>query len=218
MIEKPIFEFRRSAIRGVSLAFVSLSLVIDQSTATSVSGKMPPIQQNTTAVPIPILYKHFFAHVRQLDNEADQLDKSGKNGGKYRQYYQQQLGFSDAQFNYVRTAAHNTQQADNIDQKAKQIIVEFRKKIAEGSTANDGSLPPIPQELRDLKIQRDQLLSSQIAQLKQQLGPKASETLDHLIQTSFTSRVSMPPVIAPSRQQLKGRNLTLPPLDTEPRH
>lgn len=162
MIDKSTFKLRRPAIRCALLAFVSLGLAIGQPTATVVATKTPRIQQNTPSVPMPILYKHFFAHLRKLDNEADQLDKSGNNGSKYRQYYQQQLGFSDAQFSYVRTAAHNTQQADDIDQKAKQIIVQFRSQMAHGSTARDGSLPPVPQELRELKIRRDQLLSSKL--------------------------------------------------------
>lgn len=176
-------------------------------------GKSSMTSHSSLEIPQTVLYKHFFAHLRQLDSEADQLDKSGKSGNRYRNYYQQHLGFSNTQFSHVRDMAYSTQQFDAIDQKAKQIIVEFRRQMARGSASGERSLPPVPQELHDLKIQRDQLLSSQITELKQQLGPHAADTLDKLIRSSFTAHASVAPVIAPGQQQLKQRNLSLPPLD-----
>lgn len=119
MMKRCMLKLRKPAIRGALLALVPIALAIGQSTTASIAGKTPAMQQRTMAVPMPILYKHFFAHIRQLDNEADQLDKSGKDGSKHRRYYQQRLGFSNAQFGHVRDTAHNTQQADDIDQRAK---------------------------------------------------------------------------------------------------
>lgn len=176
---------------------------------------LTPLRGRSSDVPLPILYRHFFAHMRQLDREAaqmDRMDKSGNNGRKYRRYYQQRLGFSDAQFSYVRHAAQDTQKTDEIDQQAQEIIANFRSQIAHGSTSGDGSMPPVPQKLRDLKKQRDEILSSQIAQLKQQLGPKASAEMDSLVLSTFTTHLGIKPVGSSITRGQKHRNLDLPSL------
>ncbi|MBV9611326.1 MAG: hypothetical protein JO091_02590 [Acidobacteriaceae bacterium] len=118
----------------------------------------------------------------------------------------------------MRNAAEQAKQVDAIDAQAKDIIAAFRKQIANGSSSPSSPLPPVPQQLRALKVQRDQLLLSQVDQLKEQLGPQASQRLKTTIRGSFTAHISVAPVVNTTQQRAKGRDLTLPPLAASAAH
>ncbi|MBV9611327.1 MAG: hypothetical protein JO091_02595 [Acidobacteriaceae bacterium] len=43
-------------------------------------------QQSSADMPMIVLYKHFFAHLRQLDEQPQTRQTSGKSGAAYKSY------------------------------------------------------------------------------------------------------------------------------------
>lgn len=87
---------KRSLFSIFMAAILSSAAIAQQS---SPAAHASPMQQ--PSVPIEFLYRHFFAHVAQLEQEADSAERLRKNGTAYRNYYQKQLGFSALEFSQV---------------------------------------------------------------------------------------------------------------------
>ena len=172
------------------------------------------VRPGSRSVPLNVLYRHFFAHMMQLDSKADQLDKAGEVGMSFRKYYQKRLGFTDGQFSKVREAAAGTEaQVEQIDSQARDLIMQFRKELAVAPSGGS-ALPAPPAELKELQIRRDNLVAPEVRQLKKLLGPEASSRLDDAVVSAFGRGVKIQSLN--SLRKSSRPDLTLPSFDQVP--
>ncbi len=181
-------------LRSICLVAGSLVSVYGQSVSGTPNVVSPAASapESSHTVPISVLYRHFLAHVVQLDAEADRLQHQGKDGSAYRSHYQKSLGFSDEQFAKVRQVAVDSKDNINkLDAQAHGIIVAFRQQLAKQVPGNPSTIPPLPPELAQLNAQRDLLLRSELSRLQQSLGPRDSRTLTRLVTSQFGPHIKV---------------------------
>jgi len=153
----------------------------------------------TQPQPIPshVLYEQFVRYQNHLDRVAANAVLQGKDGSDFRNHFQQKVGFTDAQFALVRTAAQQLETDLNAqDAKARVVINAFRQ-AHQGATP-PATVPPPPAELAQLQAQRDQMVNDEIAILKTALGSTAAAKLDDVIQKEMGPNVKYQSIAVPN--------------------
>lgn len=202
---------KRSLFSIFMVAVLSLAAFAQQNSGAAHASAMQP-----RIVPMEFLYRHFFAHVAQLEQEANSADRAGQNGTAYRNYYQKQLGFSDIEFSRVRSTALETHnEVEQIDAKARDIVRAFREQLAGREILGQAALPPPPTELKELKKERDALVSAAIGKLKTSLGTDAAARLDSMVAAKFTVQEKPQTALAQTAEHTP--NLSAPALERVPR-
>lgn len=175
-----------------------------------------PVQSagaSTHQVPLPLLYRHFLAYQNHLDRVGVALDKQGKDGSEFRDYFQRKLGFTDTEFAPIReTALRLESELNDQDAKAKAVIDSVRAQHPQ-IISKPTDLPPVPQELAQLQQERDGIISREIAQLDSTLGAQHAAKLQALIQNEFAPHVQM--VHTPPPGLPGPRTKPLPPFPPE---
>ncbi len=157
-----------------------------------------PVQANSPQVvrPTPqdvvipdyVLYHQFFRHLLYLDQQAANHRSATATSGEVRNSYQTRLRFGSDQFAKVRSSAGVTEQKVAIlDAQAKAIVTAFRAQHNHVSASEP--LPPPPPELAQLQQQRNALIKTQIAQLKDSLGSQDATQLDAFLRSQFAPHV-----------------------------
>jgi hypothetical protein len=148
----------------------------------------------TTAKPsLPHVYMHFLLYQNHLDAVATSREKKGKDGSEFRNHFQQQLGFSNAQFAVVRTTGVRLQTELN-DLNAQAISVIKAYRLSHPQTPG-GPLPPPPPELADLTKQREDLIQKEVAALNSGLGTIPSGRLQDFLQNRFLQETPVAHVV-----------------------
>jgi hypothetical protein len=163
-----------------------------------------PVAANAVVAPGPLplrlLYRHFLAFQNQLDRAAAARDRQGKDGSGLRNHYQNELGFTDAQFDAVRQAGLRLEsELKQQDAKAKAVIDAVRAQHPR-VLKSAADLPPVPPELVELQKGRNDLIDQEVDHLKTELGPAAAAKLDNYLQRNFASNVKVQSVPPPPAQ------------------
>jgi hypothetical protein len=155
----------------------------------------PPSAANWKKVPVslPHLYWHFFNVQNHLDDLAAQREQQGRDGSNLRKHFQQKLGFTDAQFALVRSAAQRLRgELNALDAQAKAIIDADRA----ANPIQPGDPPtwrPPPPELMDLQHQHEDTIQSEVSNLKSALGSDLAVRLDAFLQSRAAAKPAAPP-------------------------
>ena len=115
---------------------------------------------------LPHLYWHFLTVQNHLDQEAAKRQQEGKNGAWLREYFQQQLRFSDGQIALVRSTAQRLQtELEALDAQAKAIIDREHAARAQQASVS-GSWGLVPDELKALDQKHEDLIQTEVSNLK----------------------------------------------------
>lgn len=164
-------------------------------------------------VSLPHLYWHFLVYQNHLDRVATQREEAGKDGSWLRNYYQQELGFNDTEFQAVRQSAQNLEaQLKQIDARVQVVVQQVRARQPRTLTSPD-QLPPVPPELRELSKKRESVIESEVANLKNALPPESAAKLDTFLQTVFAPKVKVQ-LVGPPRPHDPTKH-PIPPFPTE---
>ncbi len=150
---------------------------------------LPPSHKATP--PLSHLYWHFMTHQLHLDQVATARTQQGKNGAWLRNYYQQQLGFTDAQFQPVRDVATQLQSdLKAIDDRVQTLVTADQASHSHQLTSPHNLPPPIA-ELAQLSQQREATLQKAMVNLQAALGPQRAARLDDYLQKNMAPKVTM---------------------------
>ena len=166
----------------VGLTAALLCVLVAAPTVAQTTFPLPP---NAQKVPtsLPHIYWHFLLYQNHLDQLALRREQQGKDGTALRNHFQQKLGFSNAQFAVVRTAAQRLQsELSSLDSQAQAII-----NAARAANPLQPGVPyiagPVPPELKTLQQQHEDVIQSEVTNLKSSLGPDLAARLDAFLQT-----------------------------------
>jgi hypothetical protein len=163
----------------------------------SVVPSVPQKQQ----ISLPHLYWHFLLYQNHLDRAAAAHEKQGKDGAWLRDHFQKRLAFTPAQFNVVRQSAQSLEpQLRDIQSKA-MVVVQADREMA-GIVMPTGR-PPVPggvrnvnqprpgrAQLKQLQLQHEAAIQSEMNKLQQALGPELAAKLDNFLQTDWSRHVT----------------------------
>ena len=187
----------RVAILALLLASFRASMINAQSSATTSSGLN---QSAAPSAPVKNLYWAFFHNVADLEREAQEAEKSGKDGTGIREYYKRKLKLTDAEHIALRTVASDSDGATKAqDEAAKKVIDTARKQLADQSKISGATLPPPPPELFQLQSQRDGIILAHIDQLKTAMGAAGFQKVDTFVNTAFAIKATTQSVRLPTR-------------------
>jgi hypothetical protein len=140
-----------------------------------------PSQQR---VPEVILYKHFFDHVAAFRHQSDALSLMGAEN-PFRYYFQQRLGLSWNESDRVDAVALEFQEALAANSAKRLAVVrQFQAEHFPNNVLSAGSVPPPPPpELKQLALERKQLVTAAKEKLAAFLSPEAMGRLDIYVHT-----------------------------------
>jgi hypothetical protein len=180
-------RLRRIGLLGVAGALLG---VLAGAPAIAQTGVTLPPNAQKVPVSLPHLYWHFLVYQNHLDQVAAQRQQQGKDGSYLRNHFQQKLSFTDAQFAVVRSTAQRLQaELKGVDAQAKAIIDADRA----ANTLERGAphtWRPVPPELRALQQQHEDLIQSEVSNLKGALGPELAARLDAFLQSRVAPKAS----------------------------
>jgi len=188
---RAIFSYRAGILCGKAITAATVVCLLATTSAFCQISATTASSRHKQQAPLSMLYVFFLNYQSHLDQVADTLTKQGKNGSDFRSHFQRQLGFSDAEFASVRTAAAQLQtKLHDQDMRAKAIIDATRPNHPT-RIKNAADLPPLPPELIVLQQERNGLIEREVAKLRASLGPKQAAKLDALIQNDFVRNVKI---------------------------
>jgi hypothetical protein len=122
-------------------------------------------------------YDKFLLHVYLNDQTADSIERKGGDGSRFRNAYQNALGFNDHEFALIRAAAQRVRQSS---------VDTFLDK---GSVfKEDPASQARPTEMDVLRQKREDTITKEVADLKRILGPELSARLDDYVHEHFQFR------------------------------
>jgi hypothetical protein len=135
---------------------------------------------------LPDLYWHFLIVQNRLDAEAAALAAKGEDGSWLRDSNQKGLGFTDDEFAIVRAAAQRLEpELRALDMQAKAVRAAWRERYrAQFPFPRGAPPPPAPPELHELQRQRKELIESEAAKLREELGPELAARMDDYLTRS----------------------------------
>ena len=152
---------------------------------------------------LPLLYRHFLAYQNFLDRTAAEAQLRGEDLKEIRNHNQDQLRFTDKQFNAVRASALRLEATlKRQDAKAAEVIQAVRARFPQGRLQSPEDLPPVPPELKQLQAERNRLIESEMNVLRAALGEEASAKLDAFLQIEFASNLKVRYMAMPGSRML----------------
>jgi hypothetical protein len=157
-------------------------------------------EQHAQAVPptLPVLYRHFLAYQLHLDRRADELKKAGRNGEDFRTHYQKAIGLSDTAYATLRASALGLEaKLAAKDAEAAKVIQAERQANAGRIQLGFGGPPPLPETLKQMQKDRDDIINAEMTNLRSQLTPGETARLDRFLTEEFSKSVTSQTVLPP---------------------
>jgi hypothetical protein len=168
----------------------------------------------TMPVPLSHLYWHFLLLQNHLDRVAAVHEQKGEDGSGLRNYYQNLLGFTDAQFTPVRQVAQRLEPAlKAIDEEVKAVIDADHARHSR-VLASPSDLPPVPAELVQLQNKHEATVEQEVKNLKAALGAEETAKLETFLRQEFVHNVTAQRVNVPHPHGDPSRH-TVPPFAQE---
>jgi hypothetical protein len=148
----------------------------------------------STPQPIPqsVLYGQVFRHVALLDAQADAADQQGRDGTRFRNYYQVHATLSATEAALLKSTSHDAVTAvQALDQQIHAVVVTYRAQFPNGKWPRHKPLPPLPPELKTLQTAKDNIYSSHLASLQTGFGADRFQHLDGFVQTTIAPHVKV---------------------------
>ena len=163
------------------------------SAANNTSASLSAIsltQNDSPVVPTHIAYGLLFHEIRTFSKKVDEFKKHGIDMDDLRQHHKNKAELTDRQAELMtRIALATDWEVEKVDEQAKDIINEGRKKYGSGVIRPGGPLPQIPDELKALQQKRDSLILSGREKLKEAFGEREFERFDKTIQRDIANKI-----------------------------
>jgi len=145
---------------------------------------------------MPVLYRHFLAYQLHLDRRADELKKAGRNGEDFRTHYQKKIGLSDTAYTTLRASALRLEaKLAAKDAEAAKVIQAERQANAGRVGLGFGGPPPLPETLKQMQKDRDDMINAEVTNLRSQLTPSETTRLDWFLTEEFSKSVTSQTVL-----------------------
>lgn len=143
---------------------------------SSWSQRTPQSQGTVRKGPLPIkdytAYELLFKRVARLEHEAEIREKEGKDGQSLRLWIGNTLALSPEQALTLRdTALSCLSKSSELDQRANEIISQFRAQYTKGHFDSRKAIPQAPFELQSMQVERDGLFLQGKVILQSSFGP-----------------------------------------------
>lgn len=139
----------------VTLAIASFAMNINTRTGEASAQKPLPINW----VPDEVKYSAFFHYVVDLNRQADELERAGKDATSVRMHIQihAELNYEEARL-LNEIASNCIKEVEQQDRKASAVIEKFRAKFPGGKVPAGVKLPPPPPELSAMQTERNRII------------------------------------------------------------
>lgn len=176
--------FRKSILAVCIVGAVAFPLILNRTTRSESKGE--PQQASGQAslerfskIPTHIPYLFLFEHMNRLRTQAEMVKRQGKDGSGFQRRFQKVLSVDDGQFQSLdEIARHCQSETALLDQQAKVIVDEFRKKYPPGVVPEGVVIPPPPPELAALQEMRTNAVLRAEERVKAVLGEQAFASFD----------------------------------------
>ncbi len=136
--------------------------------------------------PEHVTYNQVFRHLKELNKEADDEEKKGKDGKHLRKLYKHLAKLDDAQAVILDLVAADTNRdVERLNAKADKIIKKFREKH-KGKLKPGDELPAPPDELMILSQERKQTVLRARDRLRYSIGEEAFAKFEKFVNERVT--------------------------------
>jgi hypothetical protein len=140
-------------------------------------------QQPSQAIPESYLYRHFLAHLKHLEDKARNPNaKPGEE--KLNLHYRQQLQLSEGEYQILLKTANDFDKEMSLHlARRKQTIDRLHAQGPPRQLASRDQIPSLPDEVKQLQREYDDLLAKYAARVKRELSPAKNSQM-----TAFLNR------------------------------
>jgi hypothetical protein len=166
--------------------------------------KAPSKVKSSVGEPIPehVVYWQLFHEVVSLNRKADELEKRGEDGSKYRLHYKQSATLSDEQTERLNEIANDCfAQVMEQDHKAHEIIDAARAQFPNGKLEAGQTPPAPPEELMEMQKERNAIILKARDRLGEALGNSEFDRFNVFVKETIAPRISR---ILPELQRAAG--------------
>jgi hypothetical protein len=174
------------AVCLIALAAASLTLNKENArAATAQDLPYPPIY-----VPDPVKYSTFFHFVVDLQKQANELERAGKDGSSLRMHIQIEAGLDYEEARMLNEiAAACIEKVDQQDRKAMAVIEKFRSQFPGGRIPTGKKLPPPPPELQAMQQERDMIILIARDQYRYSVGDNGYTKVEDFIRREIVPNI-----------------------------
>ena len=139
--------------------------------------------------PDHVTYEFLFRHVANLELLADQKEQDGKGSSAIRNSARDDFRLADLQAEYLKSVASDClQQAQQLDQQARQIIDQTRALYPKGQLTGKPA-PKCPAALYVLQAERNNVFLAGRLSLQQQFGDAGFAVFDNLVKQTYSKDI-----------------------------
>jgi hypothetical protein len=165
-----------------TVAFFRAAMVVCIIAAGSVAPKSraQQVAPPPHTIPIEHYYRHYLVHQNLLDQLAAARDAKGQDGTWMRNHLQLKLGFSDADYAFVRSSSQS------LAGKIKSLDAQALAIKSAGLTSTSQS------QLQALAAQREMAVNAEVSSLRAKLPPAKISALEVFMVQFFSQGSSIP--------------------------
>lgn len=131
-------------------------------------------QTNPPETPDYVPYLFVFRQAASFQAQANELERQGKNASHLRGFFKHKADLSDYEAQMLdQIAAQCAFEIKLLDERAKPIIEAYKANYPNGQVPHGQKLPPPPAELRQLTIERNNLVLRKRDELRAAFGEEA---------------------------------------------
>lgn len=141
-----------------------------------------PRQPEAADVPEHVVYGQVFRHIKELHRKADEEERQGRDGARFRRLYKEMAKLDDRQAALLdEIAARTNGEIEKLDRRAMKIIGDLRAKHPEGKLAPGEQPPAPPAELAELSAARRDRISEARERLRSVFGEQEFERFNQFV-------------------------------------
>jgi hypothetical protein len=183
---------RRKSLLTVCLLVGTLALAFvmqpySKSNATQ-SGRT--VQPTDRGIPEHVPYMFFFDQHKFNLQKAAELEKSGKDGSKFRGRFKRLAALSDEEALILdQVTSDCEQELAQQDAKAQAVIDSYRARYPAGELPEGVTLPPPPPELTVMQQERDSIILRARDRLRSMFGEQEFTRFDKFVRERGSSSI-----------------------------
>ena len=183
-----------------TVGFISVALAAN-------STIMASYQEEVKPAPEHVIYSQLFHHVVATKQIADEEEKKGKDVKHLRSLFQEEADLSEYQARVLDNVASDcVKEANKLDAKAQAIIDKYRAKYLKGKIPKGETLPPPPNELKEMQEERNKLILKFRDRLFIELGEEGTYKFKQFVEKKVATSVRSTPSsrnLAPTKNNEK---------------
>ena len=148
--------------------------------------------------PLSHLYMHFLLQQHRLDKLAAEKNSQGKIGSTWSNYFQERLGFTNADMAAIRTTGLRLE-SELREIGIAAVTIAKQDRAARAQSPSTAPFVPDPR-LHDLTVERQATMDREMGALDQQLGPAATAKLNDFLQNHYLESAEFRSMLRPHRR------------------